>query len=160
MPESTGQGTHMLLDLSLHRHRRQHAPVGGIPRDIRRRQHAAVGAIPNRRHERILREAVESQRGWVFRTVGDGLCAAFANASQAVQAALQAQLACMLKPGERPVRCRCAWRCTPERPKSTVPITLGAASTASVACSGWRTAGRRCSQAPPNCWCGMPCRTA
>jgi predicted ATPase/class 3 adenylate cyclase len=45
------------------------------------------------RHDRILREAIEGHRGLVFRTVGDGCCAAFSQAQDAVIAAIEAQLA-------------------------------------------------------------------
>jgi predicted ATPase/class 3 adenylate cyclase len=50
------------------------------------------------RHDRILRGAVEEHGGTVFRTVGDGICAVFANASHAVAAALGAQLALQEEP--------------------------------------------------------------
>lgn len=50
------------------------------------------------RHEQILRGAVEGHGGSVFRTVGDGLCAVFVNASNAVAAALEAQLALGAEP--------------------------------------------------------------
>lgn len=43
--------------------------------------------------DRVLREAIDSNGGIVFRTVGDGLCAVFANASNALAAALDAQSA-------------------------------------------------------------------
>ncbi|HEY3079371.1 MAG TPA: tetratricopeptide repeat protein [Chloroflexota bacterium] len=43
------------------------------------------------RHFAVLRQAVEEHRGHVFRTQGDGLCAAFAAAPDAVAAALAAQ---------------------------------------------------------------------
>ena len=52
------------------------------------------------RHEAILREAIADNGGSVFRTVGDGLCAVFANASNAVGAALDAQLALLAEPWE------------------------------------------------------------
>jgi predicted ATPase/class 3 adenylate cyclase len=45
------------------------------------------------RHETILRDAIANHGGSVFRTVGDGLCAVFANATHAVQAAFDAQIA-------------------------------------------------------------------
>lgn len=45
------------------------------------------------RHDRILRNAVDKYGGSVFRTVGDGVCAVFVNASNAVAAALDAQIA-------------------------------------------------------------------
>jgi class 3 adenylate cyclase len=43
------------------------------------------------RHEAILRQAIESRGGVVFKTVGDAVCAAFSSAPQALAAALDAQ---------------------------------------------------------------------
>jgi predicted ATPase len=43
------------------------------------------------RHDVLLREAIESRHGRVFKTVGDAFCAAFATATDAVAAALTAQ---------------------------------------------------------------------
>src|SRR5438105_13007385 len=45
------------------------------------------------RHDAILREAIEANGGYVFKTMGDAFCAAFPTALQALQAALQAQRA-------------------------------------------------------------------
>ena len=45
------------------------------------------------RHDALLRAAVEAHRGRVVKTTGDGIHAAFANASDAVAAAIDAQLA-------------------------------------------------------------------
>src|SRR5262249_36972552 len=45
------------------------------------------------RHDALLRQAIESHTGWIFKTVGDGFCAAFATASEAMAAALAAQRA-------------------------------------------------------------------
>jgi serine/threonine protein kinase/class 3 adenylate cyclase len=45
------------------------------------------------RHDEILRAAVEASGGYVFKTVGDACCAAFATAKQALQATLAAQRA-------------------------------------------------------------------
>ena len=44
-------------------------------------------------HDAILRNAVQSKAGVVFRTVGDGICAAFATALLALEAALAGHLA-------------------------------------------------------------------
>jgi predicted ATPase/class 3 adenylate cyclase len=44
-------------------------------------------------HNAILKKAVETYGGSIFRTVGDGICAVFKNASNAVSAALTAQTA-------------------------------------------------------------------
>jgi predicted ATPase/class 3 adenylate cyclase/Tfp pilus assembly protein PilF len=43
------------------------------------------------RHDEILRGAIESNLGYVFKTVGDAFCAAFPTASDALEAALEAQ---------------------------------------------------------------------
>ncbi|MBK8552251.1 MAG: adenylate/guanylate cyclase domain-containing protein [Ignavibacteria bacterium] len=44
------------------------------------------------RHNEILHEAVESNSGFVFKTVGDAFCCAFQNAEDAVKAAVDAQI--------------------------------------------------------------------
>jgi class 3 adenylate cyclase len=43
------------------------------------------------RHDEILREAIETRRGYVFKTVGDAFCAVFTTVQDAVDAALTAQ---------------------------------------------------------------------
>jgi predicted ATPase/class 3 adenylate cyclase/Tfp pilus assembly protein PilF len=45
------------------------------------------------RHDSILREAIEANGGYIFQTIGDAFCAAFATAPQALAAAIQAQQA-------------------------------------------------------------------
>lgn len=42
-------------------------------------------------HDNVLRAAVEAHEGWLFKHTGDGVCAAFATARPAVEAAVQAQ---------------------------------------------------------------------
>ena len=61
-----------------------------------------------RRHDEILRSAIESSGGYVFKTVGDAFCAAFATAPAAVAATLAAQQALTEQdwPTSRPVRVR------------------------------------------------------
>lgn len=44
-------------------------------------------------HDRVLREAIAANSGHVFKTIGDGFCAAFANPESATGAALDAQRA-------------------------------------------------------------------
>src|SRR6187551_1259741 len=44
-------------------------------------------------HDETLRHIIEAHSGHVFKTVGDAFCAAFANAADAVSAALDAQRA-------------------------------------------------------------------
>ena len=44
-----------------------------------------------REHDEVLRSAVEGRGGWLFKHTGDGVCAAFASAPEAVAAAVDAQ---------------------------------------------------------------------
>src|SRR5438046_10559960 len=43
------------------------------------------------RHDALLRAAIETNGGVVFKTIGDAFCAAFSTAHQALEAALMAQ---------------------------------------------------------------------
>ena len=56
------------------------------------RDRAAMQAAV-RAHDRLMRAAIESNGGRVFKTIGDAFCAAFATPEAAVAAALQAQRA-------------------------------------------------------------------
>lgn len=62
------------------------------------------------RHDKIVRAAIEGQRGFVFKTVGDAFCAAFATPRAAVSAAVaaQRQLGAEDWPTSRPIRVRMA----------------------------------------------------
>jgi class 3 adenylate cyclase len=42
-------------------------------------------------HDRVLRSAVESHGGWLFKHTGDGVCAAFGSPRRAIDAAIAAQ---------------------------------------------------------------------
>ena len=42
-------------------------------------------------HDLVLREAIESRGGWLFKHTGDGVCAVFVSARAAVEAAVDAQ---------------------------------------------------------------------
>lgn len=44
-----------------------------------------------RRHDEIVRNAIEARRGYVFKTIGDAFCAAFWSAADALDAATDAQ---------------------------------------------------------------------
>ncbi|HWY01813.1 MAG TPA: AAA family ATPase [Mycobacterium sp.] len=44
-------------------------------------------------HDQVLRQAIETRGGWLFKHTGDGVCAAFASPRSAVDAAIAAQLA-------------------------------------------------------------------
>ena len=65
-------------------------------------------AVALRRHDDLVRAAIEEAHGYVFKTVGDAFCAAFWTAQAAVAAALAAQraLACEDWPTRRPLRVR------------------------------------------------------
>lgn len=52
---------------------------------------AMVEAV--KRHDALMRNAIESRGGYVFKTVGDAFCATFPRVSDAVAAALNAQRA-------------------------------------------------------------------
>src|SRR5438874_4548742 len=60
------------------------------------------------RHDELIRQAVATHGGGVFRTAGDGFCTVFASAPDAVAAALAAQRALQVMPwgavGELQVR--------------------------------------------------------
>ena len=42
-------------------------------------------------HDEVLRAAIESHGGWLFKHTGDGVCAAFTSATAGVEAAVDAQ---------------------------------------------------------------------
>ena len=44
-------------------------------------------------HDDVLRQVIEAQGGWLFKHTGDGVCAAFASPTGAVDAAVAAQRA-------------------------------------------------------------------
>lgn len=46
-----------------------------------------------RRHDRLMREAIAAEGGYIFKTIGDAFCAAFATPESAARAALGAQTA-------------------------------------------------------------------
>lgn len=50
------------------------------------------------RHDALLRRAIETHNGTVFKTVGDAFCAAFLTAPEALSAALDAQIALQAEP--------------------------------------------------------------
>jgi predicted ATPase/class 3 adenylate cyclase len=61
-------------------------------------QHPETARAGVDRHFALVRDAIASHKGHVFRTQGDGLCAAFATAPDALLAALAAQLALHREP--------------------------------------------------------------
>lgn len=54
------------------------------------------------RHDAQLRQAIEGHQGYVFKTVGDAVCAAFATAREALDAALAGQRALASTTDDRP----------------------------------------------------------
>ena len=54
-------------------------------------QHRATMPEALRRHDELLRAAIEAHEGYVFKTVGDAFCAAFSRAPNAVAAAADVQ---------------------------------------------------------------------
>ena len=67
------------------------------------------------RHDAILRSAIESFGGTVFKTIGDAICAAFPIAPAALEAALTRSASSSPKIGARPGQSGYGWRCTPVR---------------------------------------------
>ncbi|MGH9019428.1 MAG: adenylate/guanylate cyclase domain-containing protein [Acidimicrobiales bacterium] len=55
------------------------------------------------RHDKLMRDAIEGERGHVFKTVGDAFCASFADAADAVRAAAAAQRGLGAEPWPREV---------------------------------------------------------
>src|SRR6266545_950728 len=71
------------------------------------REHPETWETLLARHDALLRESIESNNGYVFQTVGDGFCAAFPTAGDALKAAYHAQQALQSEPwGESAVRVR------------------------------------------------------
>ena len=56
-------------------------------------QHPTAMRVALAQHDAILRQAIEERGGYIFQTIGDAFCAAFATAPAAVEAALEAQRA-------------------------------------------------------------------
>jgi DNA-binding NarL/FixJ family response regulator/class 3 adenylate cyclase len=55
-------------------------------------QHPQEMLVAHARHNQILREAIESNKGYVFQVIGDAFCAAFHTAGDAIRAAVKSQL--------------------------------------------------------------------
>ena len=58
------------------------------------------------KHDAILRSAVESEHGHVLKTTGDGVCAVFGTALEAVKAAISAQHSLQAQPTELEIKVR------------------------------------------------------
>src|SRR4029453_18394526 len=70
--------------------------------------HPELMRVSLARHDVLLGEAIVNANGYVFKTVGDAFCAAFASAPEAVAAALAVQLALHTEPwpAETPIKVR------------------------------------------------------
>jgi predicted ATPase/class 3 adenylate cyclase len=55
-------------------------------------QYPQAMAVAHARHDKIIRDAIQSNNGYVFQVIGDEFCAAFDTAEGAVRAAVKAQL--------------------------------------------------------------------
>lgn len=73
-------------------------------------QHPTAMRAALKRHDDLLREAIVSHRGYVFKTIGDAFCAAFATPDDAVAAAAMAQRVLAHEPWKEtgPLRARMA----------------------------------------------------
>ena len=72
-------------------------------------QHPEAMKLALARHDAILRQAIETNNGYVFKTMGDAFYAAFPTAPEALTAALAAQRALSAEAwGETPIRVRMA----------------------------------------------------
>lgn len=58
------------------------------------------------RHDALLRQVIEHHHGHVVKSIGDGACAVFASATDALEAAIAAQQALGDEPWPEPVRIR------------------------------------------------------
>src|SRR5437870_10810683 len=56
-------------------------------------QHPQAMQLALQRHDALLRQAIEANNGYVFKTVGDAFCAAFPTAVDALSATLSAHRA-------------------------------------------------------------------
>jgi class 3 adenylate cyclase len=86
------------------------------------RHHAAMQqALAH--HDAILRDAIKSNGGYLVKTTGDGACAAFAIAADAIAASLAAQRGLTAYAwGSSPSRR--GWPCTVARLNNAVVITM------------------------------------
>ena len=87
------------------------------------RDRAAMASAVGR-HLDLLRVAIETQGGTLFKTVGDAVQAAFPAAPDAVAATLAAQQAILADPGRsRRGPCVSAWRYIPRLPNRVTVTT-------------------------------------
>src|SRR5258706_15878249 len=56
------------------------------------REYPEAWEVLRSRHDRILREAIESNNGYIFQIVGDAFCAAFQSPGEALSAGTKSQI--------------------------------------------------------------------
>ena len=72
------------------------------------------------RHDALVREAIVSANGYVFKTVGDAFCAAFAIGPRCGRGARwRCKWRCTQSRGRKRRRSGCAWPCTPARRRAS-----------------------------------------
>ena len=91
------------------------------------------------RHDELVRDAVEQHAGFVFALTGDGFAAAFAEATAAVDAAVDAQRALVDEPWheEARVRVRMGLHTGVAEQRESNYFGTDVNRTARIACSGW-----------------------
>ena len=93
-------------------------------------------AIALERHDSLMRSAIESAGGYVFKTVGDASVRAFASAKEAVKCCIgHANTRCTPKRGPAEAALRVGWPSTLASVKSGTMTTSAPQSTAPP---GWR----------------------
>jgi predicted ATPase/class 3 adenylate cyclase len=68
--------------------------------------HATSMGPALRRHDEIMRQSIAEEGGVVFKTIGDAFCAAFCSATEALNAAVKAQLSLFEEPWPTPIPIR------------------------------------------------------
>lgn len=90
------------------------------------------------RHDAILRRSIEAHGGYIFKTVGDAFCSAFATPLFALDAVLSLQRALASEQwdsGTTGEPCGCVQLCIPVLPRSETGTTSASLSTAWLAFS-------------------------
>jgi DNA-binding NarL/FixJ family response regulator/class 3 adenylate cyclase len=64
-------------------------------------RHPQEMLVAQARHDQIMREAIESNNGYVFQVIGDAFCAAFHTAGDAIRAAVKCQMDLQAEEWER-----------------------------------------------------------
>jgi class 3 adenylate cyclase len=130
--------------------------IEGSTRLWERRPQAMPAALA--RHDALLHEIVIAHGGVVFKTVGDSILAAFAQAPDALAAALAAQRAVGVEPWSLPEPLQVRMALHTGSADVRDGDYFGRRSTARPGCSMLGMAARCCSRGPPSSWCASNCR--